>query len=149
MQRHWSREDGAQSAHLVSAQALHVCAPSTRSHTTRTLLCPWIRVLLEKLTVSQLMKKFQAFCGSRRFIAVLNNNSPPLVTILDQMNPVYNTPFYCFNIHFNIKLPSNLRSSKWSLSLYPTHATCSAHLIFFDFIQLITFQQQIICTYLH
>ena len=29
---------------------------------------PWSRVLLEKLTVSQLVKKFSTFCGTRRFI---------------------------------------------------------------------------------
>jgi len=32
------------------------------------LLSPWSRVVLEKLTGSQLDKKFPAFCGKRRFI---------------------------------------------------------------------------------
>jgi 1,4-dihydroxy-2-naphthoate octaprenyltransferase len=32
------------------------------------LLTPWSRVLLEKLTGSQLVKKFPAFCRTRRFI---------------------------------------------------------------------------------
>jgi hypothetical protein len=31
-------------------------------------LTPWSRVLLEKLTGSQLVKKFPAFYGTRRFI---------------------------------------------------------------------------------
>jgi hypothetical protein len=31
-------------------------------------LTPWSRGLLEKLTVSQLVKKFPAFYGTRRFI---------------------------------------------------------------------------------
>jgi hypothetical protein len=31
-------------------------------------LIPWSRVLLEKLTGSQLVKKFPAFYGTRRFI---------------------------------------------------------------------------------
>jgi len=34
------------------------------------LLTQWSRVLLEKLTGSQLVKKFLAFCGNRRFITV-------------------------------------------------------------------------------
>jgi hypothetical protein len=32
------------------------------------LLIPWSRVLLEKLTGSQLVKKFPAFCGTQKFI---------------------------------------------------------------------------------
>ena len=32
------------------------------------LLIPWSRVLLEKLTVSQLVKQFPTFDGTRRFI---------------------------------------------------------------------------------
>jgi len=35
------------------------------------LLTPWSRILLEKLTGSQLVKKFSAFYGSRRFTTKL------------------------------------------------------------------------------
>jgi len=34
-------------------------------------LSPWSRVVLEKLIVTQLVKKFSTFCGTRRFITVL------------------------------------------------------------------------------
>ena len=34
------------------------------------LLTPWSRVLLEKLTGFQLVKKFSAFCGTRKFVTV-------------------------------------------------------------------------------
>jgi len=37
------------------------------------LLTPWCRVLLEKLTSLQLVKKFPAFHGTRRFITVLTS----------------------------------------------------------------------------
>ena len=37
------------------------------------LLTPWCRVLLEKLTGLQLVKKFPAFHGTRRFITVLTS----------------------------------------------------------------------------
>ena len=37
------------------------------------LFTPWCRVLLEKLTGLQLVKKFPAFCGTRRFITVLTS----------------------------------------------------------------------------
>jgi hypothetical protein len=33
------------------------------------VLTPWSRIVLEKLTVTQLVKKFPAFCGAQRFIA--------------------------------------------------------------------------------
>jgi len=36
-------------------------------------LTTWSRVLLEKLTGSQLVKKFPAFYGTRRFIAAFTN----------------------------------------------------------------------------
>jgi hypothetical protein len=37
------------------------------------LLTPWCTVLLEKLTGLQLVKKFPAFCGTRRFITALTS----------------------------------------------------------------------------
>jgi len=36
-------------------------------------LTPWSTVLLEQLTVTQLVKKFLAFYGTRRFIAAFTN----------------------------------------------------------------------------
>ena len=43
-------------------------------HFTHTyLLKPWSRVLLEKLLVLQLIKKFPAFYGTRKFITVLTS----------------------------------------------------------------------------
>jgi hypothetical protein len=37
------------------------------------LLTTWSRVLLEKLTGLQLVKKFPTFCGKRRFITALTS----------------------------------------------------------------------------
>jgi len=37
------------------------------------LLTPWSRVLLEKLTGSQLVKKFPTFYGTRRFITAFTS----------------------------------------------------------------------------
>ena len=45
-----------------------------RKHTKLTyLLTPWCRVLLQKLTGLQLIKKFPAFYGTRRFITALTS----------------------------------------------------------------------------
>jgi len=41
--------------------------------TTIYLLTPWTRVLLEKLTGFQLVKKFPAFYGTRRFITTVTS----------------------------------------------------------------------------
>jgi hypothetical protein len=40
------------------------------STNTNSLLTPWSRAFLEKVTVTQLVKKFPAFYGTRRFITV-------------------------------------------------------------------------------
>jgi len=53
----------------------HVLSVLAYSH-TRSLahsLTPWSRVLLQKLTGSQLVKKFPAFYGTRRFITAFTS----------------------------------------------------------------------------
>ena len=108
------------------------------------LLTPWCRVLLEKLTVLQLVKKFPTFHKTRRFIAALTSVQPP-VSILGQPNPVHIHTSHLLEIHPNIIHPSTPGSPQWSPSLRfthqdPTHhsspirATCPAHLILLDFI---------------
>jgi hypothetical protein len=47
----------------------------------------WSRVLFEKLTVVQLVKKFLSFYGNRRYVHV--DRRPPPVLLLSQINPVY------------------------------------------------------------
>jgi hypothetical protein len=48
----------------------HIVAPSTAAFLTLTA---WSRVVLEKLTGSQLVKKFPAFYGTRRFISAFKS----------------------------------------------------------------------------
>ena len=52
------------------------------------LLTPWSRVLLEKLTGFQLVKKFPAFYGTRRFITAFTS-ARHLSPILSQFDPVH------------------------------------------------------------
>jgi hypothetical protein len=78
-----------------------------------TLLTAWSRVLLEQLTGSQLIKKFSAFYGSRKFVYKCPYLEP------DQSNP---EPIPFLKIPFLIS-PSDLRlgfSSGLFPSCYPT-----------------------------
>ena len=45
----------------------------TQTYLLTYLLTPWDRVLLEKLTGFQLVKKFPAFYGTRRFITAFTS----------------------------------------------------------------------------
>ena len=84
------------------------------------LLTPWCRVLLEKLTGLQLVKKFPAFHGTRRFITALTSVRH-LSLNLGQPNPVHIPTSNLLEIHPNIIHPSTPRSPQWSLSLRFPH----------------------------
>jgi hypothetical protein len=58
--------------------------PALTSSLLTYLLTPWRRVLLEKLTGSQLLKNFPAFYGTRRFITAFTSARQ-----LSQINPVH------------------------------------------------------------
>ena len=88
-------------------------------HTNQTalityLLTPWSRILLEKLTGSQLVEKFPSFCGNRRFIA--RHLSPSWASLTQS-----GTPSHFLKIHPNIILPSTPGSPQWSPSLRFPH----------------------------
>jgi hypothetical protein len=56
------------------------------------LLTPWCRVLLEKLTGLQLVKKFPAFHGTRRFITALTSVRHPSLPWVSPIQSIYPHP---------------------------------------------------------
>ena len=78
-------------------------------------LTPWSRVLLQKLTGSQLVKKFPTFYGTRRFITAFTS-----ARHLSQLYPVH-TSSHFLKIYLNVILPSTPGSPKWSLFLMFPH----------------------------
>ena len=84
------------------------------------LLTPWCRVLLEKLTGSQLVKKFPAFLWNPK-VHYRTHKRPPPVPVLGQPNPVHRPTSHLLEIHPNIIHSSTPRSPQWSLSLRFPH----------------------------
>ena len=109
------------------------------------LLTPWCRVLLEKLTGLQLVKKFPAFHGTRRFITALTIVRHLSLSWANSIQSIYPHPtswrsIRILSTHLRLVLPSGLLPSGFpSKTLYiplssPIRATCPAHLILLDFI---------------
>jgi len=84
------------------------------------LLTPWCRVLLEKLTGLQLVKKFPAFRGTRRFITTLTSLRHLSLSWASPIQSVYPHPtswrsILILSTHLRLGLPSGLL-----LSGFPT-----------------------------
>ena len=57
------------------------------------------------------------------------HNSLPLIPILSKMKPVHILPFYFFNSHFRVILPTMFRSSKWSFTFRLPGETPACHML--------------------
>ena len=109
------------------------------------LLTPWCRVLLEKLTGQQLVKKLPAFHGTRRFITALTSARHLSLSWASPIQSIYTHPtswrsILILSTHLRLVLPSGLLPSGFpTKTLYtplssPIRTTCPAHLILLDFI---------------
>jgi len=114
-------------------------------HQQITSLTPWCRVLLEKLTGLQPVKKFPAFHGTRRFITALTSVCHLSLSWASPIQSIYPHPTYWRSIlilstHLCLGLHSGLFPSGFpTKTLYtplssPIRATCPAYLILLDFI---------------
>ena len=77
------------------------------------LLTPWCRVLLEKLTGLQLVKKFPAFYGTRKFITALTSVRHPSLSWASPIQSIYPhhtswRSILILSTHLRLGLPSSL-----------------------------------------
>ena len=109
------------------------------------ILTPWYRVLLEKLTGLQLVKKLPTFHGTRRFITALTSVRHLSLSWARPIQSIYPHPtswrsILILSTHLRLVLPSGLFPSSFpTKTLYtplssPIRATCPVHLILLDFI---------------
>ena len=82
------------------------------------MLTPWSRLVLGKLTGSQLVKKFPTFYGTRRIVTA-GHTCQSSVPLLSQINPVHAPPSHSWFIiilpsHLPLGLPSGLFPSRFS-----------------------------------
>ena len=105
----------------------------------------WCGVLLEKLTGLQLVRKFLAFHGTRRFITALTSVRHLSLSWASPIQSIYPHPtswrsILILSTHLRLGLTSGLFPSGFpTKTLYtplssPIYATCPAHLILLYFI---------------
>ena len=102
------------------------------------LLTPWCRVLLEKLIGLQLVKKFPAFHGTRRFITALTSVHHMSLSWANPIQSIYSHPtswrsILILSAHLHLGLPSGLFPSGFpTKTLYAPYAPHAQPISFFS-----------------
>ena len=118
-------------------------------------LTPWSKVLLEKLTGLQLVKKFPAFHGTRRFITALTSVRHLSLSWASPIQSIYPHPtcwrsILILSIHLRLGLPSGLILRMRNISdkvcgWIKTHISCSTKNVFENHLSLCD-HVEIFCT---
>ena len=119
--------------------------PAVQNDLLTYLLTPLSRVLLKKLTVSQLVKKFPTFYGTRKFITTFTSARHPYLSCASSIqsippHPTSRRSILILSSHLHLGLPSGLfplgfpTKTLYTCLFSSIRATCPAHPILLDLI---------------
>ena len=117
----WWTEELSEHVEIYSTNKLKKLVQLTYLHTL------WIRVLLEKLTALQLVKKFLVFHGTRRFITALTSVRHLSLSWASPIQSIYPNPtswrsILILSTHLRLGLPSGLLPSGFPTKNLYTHS---------------------------